>query len=89
MDTPCALCPRPVLDESNFLVWEIFAKHMQHQARVAGLGGFIGFDYGALPVLFDAYGVPQCERMILLDKLSVITRIAVRYWNEKDSSKDK
>ena len=73
-----------MLDLNNELVWEIFSKHLASQARVAGLGGFIGFDYASLPSLFAAYEVAESEWFIYFDKISVLAKVALTYWGSKD-----
>ncbi len=57
---------------------------------MGGLGGFLGFDYSALPVLFAAYGVHESEYQIYMDKILILTTVASKYWNadtKKNSSK--
>lgn len=51
------------------------------------MGGFVGFDYGALPVLFDCYEVPENERIFMLDKILILTTVASQHWNT-DKAKD-
>lgn len=79
-ETPCAVCPKPLLDPSNELVWELFNKHIVSQVRAGGMGGFIGFDYTAIEVLLRTYSVPTDEWFIWLDKISVLTKIAHSHW---------
>lgn len=47
------------------------------------MGGFVGFDYGALPVLFKAYGIADCEWPIYLDKILILTTVASKHWNSE------
>jgi hypothetical protein len=81
-ETPCALCEKPaVLDPENVLVWEMFNLHLASQARVGGMGGFLGFDYSVLPLLFQAYEIAPFEWSVYLEKIAILSRIAVKCWN--------
>jgi len=61
---------------------------MSSQARVAGLGGFLGLDFGSLEIVLRARQVPECDWIFVLDKLTLLTTIASRYWN-KEKPNDK
>jgi hypothetical protein len=50
------------------------------------MGGFFGFDYGPLKTIFTAKRIPENEWGIILDKLNLLTSIAVKYWNKKDET---
>ena len=71
--------------EENYQVWEI-AQHLLSQSRVGGMGGFIGFDYGCLQLLLVAYDVPPQEWRFILDKLQILSSIAIRLWNKSDKT---
>ena len=45
------------------------------------MGGFIGFDYNSLFVLFKVYDIPEEEWCFYLDKVALLTSIASKYWN--------
>lgn len=81
-DTPCGGCPKPMLDPENVEVWKVF-ELIHSQARVAGMGGFISFDFAALPVVLRALFIPESEWVFILEKLAVIQQKAQQYWNEK------
>jgi hypothetical protein len=85
--TPCSTCPKPDLWDENIAAWEIFT-HLASQARTGGMGGFTGFDYTSLPVLFTAYGIGTDHWAFYLDKFRILTDIALRFWNaEKPGGK--
>ena len=84
--TPCGPCPKPFLAPANATAWEVFAK-LYGQAKVGGMGGVYGFDYAVLPFLFVTYGVPRSEWWIYLDKIEVVSKVALRHLN-KATTKD-
>lgn len=83
--TPCFRCPKPELDPRNAWIWECFLA-LASQANVGGMGGVVGFNYAALPVIFAAKGIPFALWGYFVEKLEVITPIALRYWNDKNRS---
>jgi hypothetical protein len=60
---------------------------MLSQARTAGMGGFLGFDYASLPVVFAAKDIPQWEWIFYLEKLNAVQAIAFEYFNPKPELK--
>jgi|SRR5688572_9564802 len=81
--TPCGTCPKPLLEPRNEWVWAVFMK-MYSQARIAGMGGFIGFDYSALQFVLKVEEVPEELWSYITDKLELIAEIAKKYWNKKE-----
>lgn len=71
---------------ANSVAWTIF-QHLTTQAKVGGMGGVFGFDYSALPVLFTAYSVQECQWANYMEKIHVLSSIGVKHWNRKDESK--
>lgn len=59
------------------------------QIRVGGMGQFVGFDLSAIYPLLLAYDVPVNEWRFVLEKLSLLTSIAVKYWNTDKESGSK
>lgn len=64
------------------MVWDLFSD-VASQARMAGLGGVVGFDYAALPFLFHVHQIPETDWWITLRKLQVVFAVALKYWNKK------
>ena len=50
------------------------------------MGGFVGLDFSSLSTLFEAWGVPVCERRFVIEKLVIVSSIAVKYWNSDTPS---
>ncbi len=75
-------CPKPILMPENEIVWGI-VMHLMSQARVGGMGGFVGFDYGALPMLLEAYDIPKNHWQFLLDDIRMVGEIASKFFNAK------
>jgi hypothetical protein len=67
----------------NVVAWEIFEDTTQ-QLRIGAMGGVFGFDFAALPVLFDLHSVPEEARFITLKKLNAIYAVALKHWNKSD-----
>jgi hypothetical protein len=68
--------------------WEVF-ELISTQPRTGGMGGFLGFDYSALPVILDSKRIPKYEWPFILDKLNIISNIAVRFWNKNNDTAKK
>ena len=80
---PCGSCPKPFyLDPNNETAFELF-QILCTQPRVAGMGTIIGLDLTAFPIACDVKGIPMEERDFLLDKITILGKIAFRYWNKK------
>ena len=47
------------------------------------MGQFIGVDFSFLPQVFLMREIPLIEQRFILDKLSLISSIAVELWNRK------
>jgi hypothetical protein len=58
------------------------------QAKVGGMGTYLGFDYSCLPFIFKLYEIPEAEWEYYIDKFHVITRIAMKHWNKRDDEGD-
>jgi hypothetical protein len=57
------------------------------QSRSAGMGGFTGFDYSALPFILEAKDIPRSMWPTVLRAIELITPIALNYWNPKEQTK--
>jgi hypothetical protein len=55
---------------------------------MGGMGGVTGFDYSALPFLFEVHGVDKSEWAEYLDKICVLSEVALKYFNKRDDKKD-
>jgi len=83
-ETPCKTCPKPLLDYRNEWLWDVF-QSLATQSRVGGMGGFVGFDYSALPFILSTKGIPESQWSYFLDRLEAISPIAMKYWNKTDT----
>jgi hypothetical protein len=72
-----------LLDPRNEWLWDVY-NSLVTQSRVAGLGGFSGFDYSALPFILKAKGVPESLWAQVLETIEMLTPLALKYWNRKD-----
>jgi hypothetical protein len=70
----------PVWPE-NAAAFEAFAA-LQTQWRV-GMGGPIGLDYAAVPVVLELQGVAPSERRRVFDDLRVMEAEALKVFSEK------
>lgn len=68
----------PYLLPENEIIWQVYSV-LGSQVRVAGLGSIVGYDYGALEVLFVAYEVQVCDWAFVLEGLHLISTVAVRF----------
>jgi hypothetical protein len=66
----------------NHEVWKVF-ELIHSQARTAGLGGFISFDFSALPFILTTLFIPKSQWIFVVEKLAIIQQKAQQYWNEK------
>lgn len=80
-------CPKPILDEENVAIWNIFL-FLQSQIKTGPMGGFLGFDLSALDMLLKANEVSECEWPFALEKIAILTMIASKYWNSKRDQKE-
>ena len=80
--TPCDGCPKPMLLPDNEWFWEVF-EALGSQMKVAGLASFVGFDYTALIFILKAKDVPESLWDYVLEKLTLLTPIASKYWNKR------
>ena len=71
---PCGECTKPILESANYPVWELF-QDISSQARIAGLGGFVGYDYSGLETLLRIHHFPEEDWFLVLDKLRAITSV--------------
>jgi Phage related hypothetical protein (DUF1799) len=83
MPTPCGPCKKPVLASANHVAWEVF-QEMSSQARVAGLGGVIGFDYQSLPFVFGIHQIGSEHWYETYLKLLRVWAVAMKHWNKKE-----
>jgi hypothetical protein len=67
----------------NEWLWDVFSI-LSSQMNVAGMGSFVGFNYSALYFILKAKDVPESMYEYVLDKLTLLTPIASKYWNKKD-----
>lgn len=72
----------PILEEGNVEIWKVF-EILHTQARIAGLGSFVSFDYGPLSMIFKAMSIPESEWIFALEKLNAITNVALKYWTSE------
>lgn len=78
----CGICEKPDLLPCNEVVWDVFCT-MTTQVRSAGLAGFVGYDFAALPVVLTAFEVPQTQWREVLHGLMVLNSEALAYNAEK------
>lgn len=83
--TPCGTCSKPLLDARNEWLWDVF-NSIATQSRSAGMGGFTGFDYTALPFILEAKEVPKCMWSMVLRNIELLTPIALKHWGAKQDS---
>lgn len=57
---------------------------MASQSRGGGLGGFTGFDYGAIDFVLKVEEVPETLWPYVAEKLELLGEIAKKYWNKKE-----
>lgn len=50
------------------------------------MGGFIAFDYAALPLILEAHSIPRSDWRFVLDKVQVLASIARQHWNKPTGS---
>lgn len=62
-----------------YVVWQ----HMADQWRVAPMGGLIGLDLSALPVVERSLGVPRKERQMAYTGLRTFAREQQKHWASK------
>lgn len=48
------------------------------------MGGVVGLDYAALPVILQCRHVPPSEWGFMLEKIHAVAQVAVKHWNAKD-----
>ncbi len=75
------------MDLANYPAWEVFSS-LSGQVRTAGMGGFVAFDYAALPMILEAHDIPRSEWRFMLDKVQVLATIARQHWNKPTGSKE-
>lgn len=75
-----------MLDVRNEWLWDIF-QSLVTQSRSSGLGGFAGFDYGALPFILQSKGVPESMWSRVLETLEMLTAVGIKFWNKKEDDK--
>lgn len=51
------------------------------------MGQVVGIDLTLVPYLFTLHKIPLSEQKFLLDKLTLISRVMVRLFNEKAKQK--
>jgi len=69
LETVDGICPEnkvPTLDKKNYEIWSMF------QLMMPGLNRQDGYDYNAIQVVFDVYGIENRKR---LEKLTLITKL--------------
>jgi hypothetical protein len=79
--TPCGACPKPLgIQQENEEAWELF-QILATQPRVAGMGQIVGVDLTLFPYFCEIRLIPFNERQFLLDKVLLLSKVAVKHWN--------
>ncbi len=86
LPTPCGPCKKVYLLPTNEDVWAIFLE-LTSQARVGGFGGVFGFEYTALPIVFQLHCVPEEYWHEYYIKLHRTWVVAMKHWNKKEEKK--
>lgn len=63
--------------------FNVYTRLHKTQWRVAGMGGVLGLDYASLPFFLDLEGVPQPERVVVVDMVQAMEAEALRIFRER------
>lgn len=79
---PCRTCPKPILLPINFWFWEVYLS-LLGQARTAGFGGFVGFDFTAMRFILEAMDVPREKWYVAIELANMLTGVTAEKLNKE------